>query len=242
MAIRTTAIVHFDLDCEAATIVGHGNVALDVARILAKTADELRRTDIAGHALEALSESRIRDIHIVGRGRPAQARFSAQGVARFSRTRGCATPSIDGRDITMGDFAAGRIPNDLELSERLSLFRAFSQALLAKPRRCYISFWPYAGSHQWARNGVEKISFAQQASGDCRRYRERPGVSQRRPPNGALSPGVPYDERRGVHANIEGRVVLNRRIVVEGLYICGWSKRGPIGTIGTNRSLRRGHG
>ena len=62
--------VHFDLDCEAATVIGHGNVALDVARILAKTADELRRTDIASHALEALSASRVRDIHVVGRGKP----------------------------------------------------------------------------------------------------------------------------------------------------------------------------
>ena len=75
--------VHFDLDCEAATIIGHGNVALDVARILAKTADELRRTDIARHALEVLAESRVREIHIVGRGRPAQARFSAKELREF---------------------------------------------------------------------------------------------------------------------------------------------------------------
>ena len=92
---------HFDLGCEAATVIGHGNVALDVARILAKTADELRRTDIARHALEVLAESRIREIHVVGRGKPSQAKFTAKELRDFLELEACDT-TVDGRGRRAG--------------------------------------------------------------------------------------------------------------------------------------------
>ena len=223
--------VHFDLDCEAVTIIGHGNVALDVARILAKTADELRRTDIAGHALEALSESRVRDIHVVGRGTPAQARFSSKELREFLELQAC-DPSIDGRDIAIGDFAAEN-PHDPELTEKLSLLRAFSQASPTKPRRCIFRFG-LSPIVIRGRSGVEAIAFARQPPGavesiDCGLVFR--SVGRRTAPLA----GVPYDDRRGVHANIEGRVVLDSAVIA-GLYACGWSKRGPSGTIGTNRA------
>lgn len=222
--------LRFDLDREAATIVGHGNVALDVARILAKTADELRRTDIAGHALEALAESRIREIHVVGRGGPAQAKFSAKELRDLLELGQCDT-SVDGRDITADDFDP-EYPDDLELVERLSLLRAFSQHVLAKPRRCQFRF----GLTPVAINGqgrVETITFARQSGTveDIECGLVFRSVGRRTAPLA----GVPYDEHRGVHANIEGRVAIGGS-VVERLYVCGWSKRGPSGTIGTNRS------
>jgi ferredoxin--NADP+ reductase len=222
---------HFDLACEAVTIIGHGNVALDVARILAKTADELRRTDIAAHALEALSESRVRDIHVVGRGTPAQARFSSKELREFLELEAC-DPSIDGRDVAIGDFVAEN-PHDPELTEKLSLLRAFSQASPAKPRRCIFRFGlsPVVIKGQ---TGVERIAFAQQVSGaveDIACGLVFRSVGRRTAPLA----GVPYDDRRGVHANVEGRVVLDSAAFA-GLYACGWSKRGPNGTIGTNRA------
>jgi ferredoxin--NADP+ reductase len=67
---------NFDLSNEIAVIVGQGNVAIDVARILAKPVDELRQTDMAEHALSALASSRVREIHIIGRRGPAQAKFT----------------------------------------------------------------------------------------------------------------------------------------------------------------------
>jgi ferredoxin--NADP+ reductase len=176
---------HFDLGCGAATVIGHGNVALDVARILAKTADELRRTDIARHALEVLAESRICEIHVVGRGKPSQAKFAA-----------------------------------------------FSQQVSTKRRRCVLRFGlsPVAIRGQ---GRVQTIAFAQQASRaiediDCGLVFR--SVGRRTTPLA----DVPYDEQRGVHANIDGRVTNGSSVVV-GLYVCGWSKRGPSGTIGTNR-------
>jgi ferredoxin--NADP+ reductase len=223
--------VHFDLDCEAATIIGHGNVALDVARILAKTADELRRTDIASHALEALSASRVRDVHVVGRGKPAQAKFSGKELREFLKLEAC-DPSIEGRDIASGDFPAEN-PHDPELAEKLSLLHAFSRAPQTKPRRCIFRFGLSPVVIKGP-NRVEGIAFARQASGvvediDCGLVFR--SVGRRTAPLA----GVPYDDRRGVHANIDGRVVLDSA-VIPGLYACGWSKRGPSGTIGTNRA------
>jgi ferredoxin/flavodoxin---NADP+ reductase len=106
---------HFNLDCEAATVIGHGNVALDVARILAKTAAELRRTDIARHALEVLAESRIREIRVVGRGRPPQAKFSAKELRDFLDLETCDT-TIDSRDVVSDDFTPDN-PQDPELTD-----------------------------------------------------------------------------------------------------------------------------
>jgi len=222
---------HFDLDCDAVTIIGHGNVALDVARMLAKTADELRRTDIAGHALEALSESRVRDIHIVGRGKPAQAKFSSKELREFLELATC-DPSIDGRDIATGDFAA-EDPHDAELIEKLSLLQAMSQAPATKARRCIFRFGlsPIAIDGQ---TRAERIAFARQGTTAVETIDSGlvfRSVGRRTAPLA----GVPYDDRRGVHANIEGRIVRDAA-VIPGLYACGWSKRGPSGTIGTNRA------
>jgi ferredoxin--NADP+ reductase len=220
----------FDLDCEAATVIGHGNVALDVARILAKTADELRRTDIARHALEVLAESRIREIHVVGRGKPSQAKFTAKELRDFLDLGACET-TVDPRGVAPDDFTPEN-PRDPELAEKLSLLRAFSQQVSTKRRRCVFRFGlsPVAIRGQ---GRVETIAFAQRPShaiGDIDCGLVFRSVGRRTAPLA----GVPYDDLRGVHANIEGRVADGSSVIV-GLYVCGWSKRGPSGTIGTNR-------
>jgi ferredoxin--NADP+ reductase len=211
-------------------VVGHGNVALDVARILAKTADELRRTDIAAHALEVLAESRIREIHVVGRGNPSQAKFTAKELRDFLDLETCDT-TIDRRDVVPDDFMPDN-SQDPELAEKLALLGTFSQQALTKPRRCTFRFGlsPVAIK---GRSRMEAIVFEQQKSkaieeldcGLCFRSIGRQTVPLA---------GVPYDDLRGVHANIEGRVA-DGPSVIAGLYVCGWSKRGPSGTIGTNR-------
>jgi ferredoxin/flavodoxin---NADP+ reductase len=220
----------FDLDCEAATVIGHGNVALDVARILAKTADELRRTDIAGHALEVLAESHIREIHVVGRGKPSQAKFTAKELRDFLELNECDASVLD-RDATPDDFRPEN-PHDPELAEKLSLLCAFSQQISTKRRRCVFRFGlsPLAIS---GRGRVETMSFAQRdspAMEDINCGLVFRSIGCRTTPLA----GVPYNEHRGVHANIEGRVA-DGSSVIAGLYVCGWSKRGPSGTIGTNR-------
>jgi ferredoxin--NADP+ reductase len=221
---------HFDLDCEAATVIGHGNVALDVARILAKTADELRRTDIARHALEVLAESRVCEIHVVGRGKPSQAKFTAKELRDFLELDECDASVLD-RDVTPDDFTPEN-PQDAEMAEKLSLLGAFSQQVSTKRRRCVFRFGlsPFAIR---GRGRVETIAFTQPDSPaieDINCGLVFRSIGRRTTPLA----GVPYNEQGGVHANIDGRVA-DGSSVIAGLYVCGWSKRGPSGTIGTNR-------
>ncbi|RJF66577.1 FAD-dependent oxidoreductase [Rhodopseudomonas palustris] len=217
----------FDLSHEVATIIGHGNVALDVARILSKTADELRHTDIAAHALEALAESRVREVHVVGRGGPAQAKFGAKELRDFLDLAQCGA-LVDPRDLA--DLP--ETTDDPERAEKLALLRTFAAQTPAKPRRCIFRF----GLLPIAIDGeqrVEAIRFAGQ--GGAAQQIACGAVFSSIGRRTAPIAGVPYDEQRGVHANVGGRAA-NGNEVVTGLYVCGWSKRGPSGTIGTNRA------
>lgn len=230
----------FDLSCERAVVVGHGNVALDVARILMKTPDELRHTDIAAHALDALCESRIREVHVVGRGGPAATRFSAKELQEFAALAEC-DPGLVAEDAGPDAFAplAGADP---ERQMAIDLLRDFASREPAKKRRCVFRFhlepqriegvlraervlFQRKGRTAFEGEPEEMASIAI----DCGLVLS--SVGRRSSP----IDGVPYDGDRGVHANQDGRIV-SADIVVPGLYACGWCKRGPQGTIGTNRA------
>jgi ferredoxin--NADP+ reductase len=191
----------FGLDCEAATVIGHGNVALDVARILAEATGELRRTDIARHALEALAESRIREIRVVGRGKPSQAKFTARSNV-ISSTWGPAGRRST-RETSRRRTSRRKNPQDPGLVEKLSLLRALSQQVTTKRRRCVFRF----GLSPVAIRGegrVQTIAFAQQPSraiGDIDCGLVFRSVGRRTTPLA----GVPCNEHQGVHANIERR-------------------------------------
>ncbi|MFC0241919.1 FAD-dependent oxidoreductase [Rhodopseudomonas telluris] len=217
----------FDLGHEVATVIGHGNVALDVARILSKTADELRRTDIATHALEVLAESRVREVHVVGRSGPAQAKFGAKELRDFLSLAQC-DAWVHPQDLAL----LPETSDDPERDEKLTLLRTFAQQVPSKPRRCVFRFGLSPTKIQ-GEERVAAIRFARHAGAaeEVACGAVFSSIGRRT----AVLPGVPYDAERGVHANIGGRIV-NGGEVVRGLYVCGWSKRGPSGTIGTNRA------
>ncbi|WP_420131879.1 FAD-dependent oxidoreductase [Rhodopseudomonas sp.] len=217
----------FDLSHEVATVIGHGNVALDVARILSKTADELRHTDIAAHALEVLAESRVREVHVVGRGGPAHAKFGAKELRDFLSLTEC-DAWVDPCDLV----GASDSSNDPEQDDKLSLLRGFAEQALSKPRRCVFRFGRTPIEIQGEQR-VEAIRFARGA--DAVEQIACGAVFSSIGRRTAPLAGVPYDAVRGVHANIDGRVMSSDQ-PVQGLYVCGWSKRGPSGTIGTNRA------
>ncbi|MGU3405818.1 FAD-dependent oxidoreductase [Methylobacterium brachiatum] len=223
----------FDLSTERAVVIGHGNVALDIARILLKTPDELRHTDIAAHALEALDESRIREVQIVGRGGVARARFSPKELGEFGEFADCVA-GLDPDDLP-GGVPEPPIDAGAEARANAAILRSFAEAHdgTAKRRRCLVRF------------GLEPIRLAGADRVESLHLR-RPGsdrmvaldcglviasVGRRTAPLA----GVPYDTEAGVHANVGGRIVTDGG-PVPGLYACGWSKRGPHGTIGTNRA------
>lgn len=223
----------FDLSAERAVVIGHGNVALDVARILLKTPDDLRHTDIAAHALDALAESRIREVQIVGRGGIERARFSTKELAEFGELADCET-RLDPGDFPHGmpDPSAGAGP---EAQANAAILRRYAEAGggTGKRRRCLIRFGlepvSLAGGNRVERLSLRRAGSAEPVVLDCGLVVS--SIGRRTAP----MTGVPYDSEGGVHANVGGRVHAEG-VPVPGLYACGWSKRGPRGTIGTNRA------
>ncbi|MUO80878.1 pyridine nucleotide-disulfide oxidoreductase [Agrobacterium vitis] len=225
----------FDFGGERAVVIGHGNVALDVARILVKTPEELRHTDIAGHALEMLAESRIREVHLVGRGAPAGIRFSAKELHEFGTLENC-DPGVEMGDLAIDPFASPE-GVDPERKTAIGLIDAFSRRKWEKSKRCLFRFHLTPVCFE----GHERVSRAVFRWGATGKGMEQDvtidtnlvflSVGRRSAP----VTDVPYDADRGVHANAGGRIWAEDGLVL-GLYACGWSKRGPQGTIGTNRA------
>jgi len=133
----------FDLSQEVAVIIGQGNVAIDVCRILAKTVDELKHTDIVEHALEALSESRIREIHVIGRRGPTQAKFTNKELRELGELAD-ADAIVNPVDLTLNAESETELvdKNNTVAAKNIEIFRSFAtQAGSNKRRHVYIHFF-----------------------------------------------------------------------------------------------------
>ena len=219
------------LDGTHAAVIGNGNVALDVARILSKTRAEFEGSDIVGHALEALESSSIRTITILGRRGPHQIAMTPKELGELGHLD-AAVPLVQ-----MSDFPPVDADQALEPGQRKSvtLLREFADLRTNKPKAMVFDFFakPLAieGDSHVERLVVERTEL--DASGGARGTGETYEV----PASLIVScigystppiPGVPYDERGGKFLNQDGRIS-------DRLYCVGWARRGPTGTIGTNR-------
>lgn len=223
-----------DLSGRSAVVIGMGNVALDVARILSKKGREFDGSDIVGHALNALAASNIRQITIVGRRGPHQIMMTPKELGELMHLDQ-ATPRVDPADLPEEADDAFLEPGLRKSVTHLRSFAAIPESERAdKPIE--IDFDMFASPVRLTGSGkvegveVERtIVEAGKAIGtgetytipadmvvSCIGYRSSP------------IPGVPFDERAGRFANDQGRIL-------PGLYAVGWARRGPTGTIGTNR-------
>ena len=237
----------FDFSHEQAVVIGQGNVAADVARILAKTVDELRSTDIAEHALSALAESSIKTIYVIGRRGPAQAKFTSKEVREFGELVAC-DPFVDKSELVLNPESESELAekSNAGAAKVYELFKEFTERPPgAKTRRAVFTFLKspreIIGESRvekviLERNSLSGEAFAQSARGTGEMLELQAGLLFRSIGyHGVAMPGVPFDERRGVIPNDEGRV-LDSGSAVQGLYAAGWIKRGPTGIIGTNRA------
>lgn len=236
----------FDLSHETAVVIGQGNVALDVCRILAKPAAALSHTDIAQHALVALARSRVRQIYVIGRRGPAQAKFASTELKELADLAECELV-VERQEL--GLDAASRAeaahPNNIHARNNLALLEKIaSRTPSAKSRRVVIRFLltPVAvrgGAH------VEAVRFERNELADqpFQLRAVRTGVEEEIPCGlllrsvgyqGVPMPGVPFDSDQGVIPTRAGRVV-DADVPVPGLYAAGWIKRGPRGVIGANK-------
>jgi len=236
----------FDLSCECAIVVGQGNVAVDVARILAKTVDELAGTDITARALEVLAESKVREIRMVGRRGPVQAAFTPVELKELGELADCDVV-VDPADLVLNDESRAEIDvlKWRDARKNFDLLSGFAaRAPRGGSRRLAIDFYQSprelrgAGSVKdvvMERNTLTGDAGAQRAVGTGRLDTVACGAVFRSVGyRGVRIPGVPFDEKAGIMPNVEGRVVRDG-VAVPGLYAVGWIKRGPSGVIGTNK-------
>jgi ferredoxin--NADP+ reductase len=236
----------FDLSHDVAVVIGQGNVAIDVARILCKTVDELASTDIVAHALEVLAESKIREVHMIGRRGPVQAAFTPPEIKEFGDLAAC-DPVVDPSFLEYN--AASRAELEelkwREARKNCEVLRAYAErGEGTKPRRFVVSFHrspvELRGSGRlesvvFEKNRLEGSPGKQKAVGTGERYETPCGLLFRSVGyRGVPVDGVPFDEKKGVFPNVEGRISVGGE-AVPGLYAAGWIKRGPSGIIGTNK-------
>ena len=234
----------FDLSHETAVIIGQGNVAADrEPDILAKTIDELKHTDISEHALDVLATSKIKNIYVIGRRGPAQAKFTSKELKEFGVLADC-DPVIDAGELALNPESEAELENTGN-KKIYDLFCGFAGREAAADRRCIFTFLKspreILGDGRVERLLIEKNtlsgeSFRQSARGSGETFTLDTGIVFRSIGyHGIPMPGVPFDESRGVFSNDKGRVMKDGT-VERGLYTAGWIKRGPTGIIGTNKA------
>jgi ferredoxin--NADP+ reductase len=220
------------LEVETAVVIGNGNVALDVARILAKTPAEFVGSDIVAHAFGALGAASIHTIHVLGRRGPHQIAMTPKELGELGHL-GNAVPRVD-----LDDFPPVLDDALLEPGLRKSVthLREFTNLEPAgKDKTILFDFFAkpvrIEGDGKVERIVVEKTRLDERkaAVGTGETYEIECGmvvscIGYQTPPIA----GVPYEEDRGRFANHEG-------VIGDGLYCVGWARRGPTGTIGTNR-------
>lgn len=237
----------FDFSHEVAVIIGQGNVAADVCRMLTTPVDTLRKTDIAEHALEILAESRIREVHVVGRRGPAQAKFTNAELRELGKIPGCAS-IVEAQDLVLNaesETELRDVHNQVAI-KNLEIFRDFA-ALSADGAQRRIRFRflespielvgdDRVRAIKLVKNRLQGKPFHQVACATDEQVKIPCGLVFRSIGyRGVAMPGIPFDDRRGVIPNQDGRI-LNGNAPLVGLYATGWIKRGPTGIIGTNRA------
>jgi ferredoxin/flavodoxin---NADP+ reductase len=238
----------FDLSCERVVVIGNGNVAADVARMLALTPEELGETDTADHAIQAFSGSNVKEILVLGRRGPAQAAFTNPEVRELGEMAN-ADIDIDAGEMELDDLSREWLDSDdADPTNRrnVEIFTDFSQRdPEGKPQKITLRFLRSPVEIQ-GDGGVERIvvgrnELQRDESGRIRavdtgeRETIECGLVLRSIGyKGIPIEGVPFDERGGTISNEGGRV-RDDGGQVPGLYAVGWIKRGPSGVIGTNK-------
>jgi ferredoxin/flavodoxin---NADP+ reductase len=240
--------IEFDLSGERAVVIGNGNVAADVARMLALTRDELAVTDVADHALEVMAESNIREIVVLGRRGPAQAAFTNPELLELGEMTD-ADIQVDARDVELDDLSRAWLESEAASGtsrKNVDILTGYARREPeGKRRRIVLRFLasPLAilGADRVegvriCRNELRDEDGSLRACStetieefDCDIVFRSIGY------RGVEVEGVPFDPRSGTVPNERGRILGEDRTPLRGEYAVGWIKRGPTGIIGTNK-------
>jgi ferredoxin--NADP+ reductase len=238
----------FTLDAESVAVIGVGNVAVDVARILAREPASLAETDVPHPVLEALHASKVREVHMIGRRGPAHAKFTTKELRELGELPGVDIV-VDAGEADLNAFDLAGEGAALAGSDRrvrgnmVSINGWASGAPSGTGRRLTVRFWlrPTAILGEERVTGLTLERTRLDADGALRGTGEFETLDTQMVLRsvGYQSvplPGVPFDSRACVVPNALGRVVGADGAPLPGEYVAGWLKRGPTGVIGTNKS------
>jgi ferredoxin--NADP+ reductase len=239
--------LRFDLQTERAVVIGNGNVAVDVARMLARTREELAPTDATDEAIEAIATSGLREVVMLGRRGPAQASFTPPELKELGELGG-ADVVVDPADLELDPASEAALETDRARARRnVDILREFAVSRPAgKPKRLVLRFCvsPVAILGEDHVEAVEVVRNRLVADDDGRIRAVPTDVVEVIPCGlvfrsvgyrGVALPRVPFDDRSGVIPNEDGRVLGEEGDPLPGVYCAGWIKRGPTGVIGTNK-------
>ncbi len=230
-----------ELSVPRVAVVGNGNVAVDVARVLLRAPAELQRTDVAAHALEVLAKSRVREVFLLGRRGPEQAAFTPAELRELGALEGV-DPVVDQQELA--DCPAGKPGGNLEILRSFAARAPRPEAkrihmrFLVSPTEIFADAAGGVAGLALERNRLETRpdgSVVARGTGQV----DRLEVGMVVPAIGYAGdpiPGVPYDEKAKTIANEDGRVVdPASRAVVPQEYVVGWARTGPRGLIGEHK-------
>jgi ferredoxin--NADP+ reductase len=240
--------LEFDLSCERAVVVGNGNVAADVARMLALTREELAQTDVADHALDVLAESAIREVVVLGRRGPAQAAFTNPELLELGEMTD-ADVVVDPRDTEVDPRSRAWLESDAASStqrKNVEILTGYAGRVPEGKRRRIVLRFLVSPLELLGAERVEGIRI-------CRNELRDEGTGLRACSTDTIEElgcgivfrsigyrgtpvqGLPFDEARGTVPHEAGRILDEQGAQLRGDYVVGWIKRGPTGIIGTNK-------
>ncbi|HWL02649.1 MAG TPA: FAD-dependent oxidoreductase [Microbacteriaceae bacterium] len=233
------------LDAASVAVIGNGNVALDVARILAKHPDDLMPTEIPENVEAGLRASPVTDVHVFGRRGPMQVKFTPLELRELGEIPDVDLV-VDEEDFEYDDAARAAIESNKQILVIDRIFRKWrDEPQTGSSRRLHLHFWARPVEVVAGPDGRVAAIRVERTETDGAGGARGTGVIREFPVQqvyravgyfGSRLPDVPYDERRGVIPNHEGRVLDDSGEVVPGVYATGWIKRGPVGLIGHTKS------
>jgi ferredoxin/flavodoxin---NADP+ reductase len=244
----------FVLDAESVAVIGVGNVAVDVARILARDPADLENTDIPEPVMDSLRASKVREVHVIGRRGPAQAKFTTKELRELGELAGVHVSADAGELDLDGGFDLSGESTTLAASDRrvrgnLVAMAGWAGAEVGAPvgpgRKLRLRFWLRpAEIHQSASGTVSGLRLERtrlsasgvfEGTGEFETL-EAQLVLRSVGYQSVPLPGVPFDTRTYTVPNASGRVLSESGEPLPGEYVAGWLKRGPTGVIGTNKA------
>lgn len=225
----------------SATVVGVGNVAVDVTRVLAKSRGELETTEMPDHVLAALERSSITDIHVLGRRGPAQAAFTTKELRELGELAQ-ADVLVNARDLELDAVSEAELSSNKVAARNFAVLQDWAKRpTRGLRRRIHFHFFTrpvrLIGETSVLSMDVERTRIDETGSAVGTGEEENLAtqlVVRSVGYRGVGLPGLPFDEKRSVIPHVDGRVVTNGA-TIPGLYVAGWIKRGPTGIIGTNK-------